>query len=111
MTTQEGEDGAEAQAKNTTFSSLMRPMRERNEKVKIVFGDTVRHIEKWERKGMPRRLVCEGLVMAALAHIYGDIYGDHDPRDWLSFFRHVISEAQKHETDVREGLMKDPPPQ
>lgn len=98
MTT--GDDGVEAPHKDITFSQLMRPMKERREKVMIVFGDTVRHIEKWNRKGMPRRLVAEGLIEAAITHIYEEAC----PREWLSFCRYMISEAERHKTDVLEGL-------
>lgn len=69
----------------------------------IVFGDVIRHLEKWERKEMPRRLVCEGLIMAALAHVYEE----ESPREWLSFFRHMKEEAQKEENRVRAELLKD----
>lgn len=107
MTTEQGDTGATAQPKNINFGDLMRMNKIRQEKVMIVFGDTVRHIEKWERKGMSRRLVAEGLVEAAIAHIYGE---ERNPREWLSFFRYMMDEARRHENNVKDGLMSLPDP-
>jgi hypothetical protein len=94
--------------KYITFADLMRPRRDREERVMIVYGDAVRRADVWERKGLARRIVCEGLIKAALELIYQE----EDPRDWLSLFRHATEAAQAHENRVRDTLLGGtlPPP-